>query len=308
LIHVPQTQISLDAEVSELSFVLPSEKPVVGRTRVSQLGVSGADAIHLSPDLIQTFNASSHSDSPLNIRLTAVTNSSSSGAINTAALIPPPGTRVWLCFMGPSNAYRLSLKAPQNAAPVALQADARGEVEMAAPGLLDRPRVLDFGKSGGSVQFEANKDVMDVDFELIDTADWQFYAQVPIQHLEFTRIDEFTTPEGSLVAPMSTLLGGALYLESLTGEKRELRAGERLQFSSSIGRIETLRLENGRILVKFRGRVAGMKIGDDSTSRNLMPNLLEWLKARQPLSLLWGATVFVYGIAASVMRWYQRSP
>jgi len=38
-----------------------------------------------------------------------------------------------------------------------------------------------------------------------------------------------------------------------------------------------------------------------------MPNLLQWLKARQPVSLVWGATIFVYGLIVSALGWYRKS-
>jgi len=148
-------------------------------------------------------------------------------------------------------------------------------------------------------------DIMDMDFVLSGNSDLQFYAQVPIENLGLSRIEEFSVPGKSLVTPVSTVLNGTLHLESLKGEKLELRAGELIRFSDSKGRIESLKLEGDRITFKFHGQVSGMQTGEEGASRNLMPNLLEWLKARQPLSLVWGSSLFIYALIISTLRWYR---
>jgi hypothetical protein len=305
---VPETGITLDVEVSEVSFVVTAEKPLIGRTSVSQLGVSGLHTLHISPDLIRDL-AAPQRDNELNaVRLTAiVSNSVSAGAINIATFIPPPGSRAWLRYMGFPRTYRLAMKPPHDGTSITLRADAHGTLEIAAPGWLDKTQKFDVNKSGATFDFESGNDIMDVDLVLADTVGSPFYAQVPIENLTLLRVEEFATSQKTLVQPMSTVLGGTLYLESLNGEKHDLRAGEQVRFTSAKGKIESLKLLDDRVSFKFRGRVAGIQIGEEGASRNLMPNLLEWLKARQPLSLLWGATIFVSGLILSVLHWYRNS-
>ncbi len=55
----------------------------------------------------------------------------------------------------------------------------------------------------------------------------------------------------------------------------------------------------------FHGRVKGMKIGSDANPRSLMPTLLDWLRAQHGLSLLWGTTVYLFGIGLAVVRWFK---
>src|SRR4030095_11224216 len=211
------------------------------------------------------------------IRLAVSSNAISGSALSTATLIPPSGTKVWLSHAGVPRGYRLSLKAPHQGTMVTLNAEAQGEVEFAAPDVLDRIEKFDLGKSGATFVFGSSNDIMDLDFVVSQNSDLPFYAQVPIEKLGLFRIEEFSTPGKSLINPVSTMLSGTLYLESLNGEKRELRAGEQIRFDTSKGRIESLKLESDRITLKFHGRVSGMKIGEGGVSRNLMPNLLEWL-------------------------------
>ena len=305
LIRVPETEITLEAAVTDISFTLPAEKPVIGRSGVARLGVSGLSDLKISPDVLADLAGTQHDNRAKTFRLTVSSNTLSAGSINTAALIPPSGTKVWLSHTGVPRSYRLSLKPPKKGR-VTLNADVRGELEVAAPGFLDGVKNCDFGKSGATLEFGSDNDILDVDFVLNENSDLQFYTQVPIENLSFSRIEEFATPDKSLINPISTILSGTLYLESLNGEKRELRPGEPIRLNGLTGRIETLKLEGNRISFKIRGRVSGVKVGDEGVGRNLMPNLLQWLAARQPLSLLWGATIFVYGVIGSIVHWYRR--
>ena len=40
--------------------------------------------------------------------------------------------------------------------------------------------------------------------------------------------------------------------------------------------------------------------------RSLMPTLLEWLRKRQALSLLWGTALYLSGIALTLRRWWRK--
>jgi hypothetical protein len=241
------------------------------------------------------------------IRVSIPSNAASVRLIYAAPLIPPAGTRVWIRQMEAPKTYRLSLKPPDRRKGIEVRAEIQGLIEMAVPGVTEGLRSYDFGRSGGTVEIGSQKDILDLDFVLGETAEATFYTQVPVESLVFIRVEEFDGSQRSLVRPLSTLLGGSLSLKSLNGEKHELSAGEQIRFEASEGRIDTLQLKSDRLILKFSGTVSGIKIGEGEASRNLMPNLLEWLKARRPLSLVWGATLFAYGLFINLLRWYRRS-
>lgn len=305
LIRVPETEIELNAEVSEFAFTLPIQQPLISRVGVTTVGISGLSAIRLSPEVIPGLTSHQSGTDATAIQLKNSSNSGAS-AINLAAVIPPQGTRVWLRSMQLPHTFRLSFKPAKQSVDIALRADLRGLLEVAAPGVLNRPHQYDFGDTGATMECETNADMMDMDFTPDKNNDFRFYPQVPAENLTLSRIVEFALPEKSVVESISTLLNGTLYMESLNGDKYELKPGERLEFASSIGTIETVKLQDDRILLKFRARVKGMSTGGPRMRRDLMPSLLQWLKARQPLSLMWGATLFLYGVIVSVFRWYQK--
>ena len=307
LVRVPRTQIALNVEASEISFVLPAEKPLTGLAGVRQLGVSGFDHLRIRPEIDSALSAKRLGQNTGMIRVSIPSNAASVRLIYAAPLIPPAGTRVWIRQMEAPKTYRLSLKPPDRRKGIEVRAEIQGLIEMAVPGVTEGLRSYDFGRSGGTVEIGSQKDILDLDFVLGETAEATFYTQVPVESLVFIRVEEFDGSQRSLVRPLSTLLGGSLSLKSLNGEKHELSAGEQIRFEASEGRIDTLQLKSDRLILKFSGTVSGIKIGEGEASRNLMPNLLEWLKARRPLSLVWGATLFAYGLFINLLRWYRRS-
>jgi hypothetical protein len=128
--------------------------------------------------------------------------------------------------------------------------------------------------------------------------------QLSVRGLSFARVDQFIGAGRSLVRRVSTILSGTLFLESLDGEKRQLRPGEELEFWESSGEIRMLRLEDNQIAVRYHGRVRGMTTGSGEGLHSLMPTYLEWMRARHGLSLFWGATLYLSGLIAGVLRWW----
>jgi hypothetical protein len=73
---------------------------------------------------------------------------------------------------------------------------------------------------------------------------------------------------------------------------------------SSQGEIESLELKDD-IAVRFRGRVKGIVSGPADIHQDLMPTWLEWLKARQGLSLFWGSAIYLFGLVVGILRWLR---
>jgi hypothetical protein len=94
VIRVSETEVTLELAVTDLSFGLSAEKPVLGSARVAQIGVSGLDDLKISPEVIPQFRARPSDISA--VKIASTSNSILGGAISRAALIPPPGTKVWL--------------------------------------------------------------------------------------------------------------------------------------------------------------------------------------------------------------------
>ena len=131
-----------------------------------------------------------------------------------------------------------------------------------------------------------------------------FASQLRVSELSFARIEEHDHAEMTLLRRLSTILSGTLYQDSLNGKVYPLRAGESLSFASVDGVIRALQLQDDRIALQFHGRVRGMCSLAGAYCRSLMPSYLEWIQARHGLGLFWGATLYLFGLCAGLMRWW----
>ena len=232
------------------------------------------------------------------IRIDAVQVGARAGTIGIGTIVPGAGTEVWLRRGDEPAQYRLSLRNLRE--PV--QVDVAGPVRIATTSA--PARTLDLG-SPRAVLLEAGASVVDFDLVFVDLANAGVMPQVPIERLGLRRVDEFGDRGLSIIRTISTIVSGTLFFESLNGLRRPLRSGEALQFERSAGEMRTMRLEPGHLTLNFHGRVRGITTGSDARPRSLMPTWLDWLRAQHGLSLLWGTSVYLFGIGLAVVRWFR---
>ena len=84
-----------------------------------------------------------------------------------------------------------------------------------------------------------------------------FATQLAIERLSLSRIDELQAQDGTTAHEMSTILSGTIFFEALNGQARTLRASELLRFNEISGVVRTLRIEDDRVRMQFRGTVRG---------------------------------------------------
>jgi len=296
--RVRETEIELDLAVQEAGFVLPTQQVLTEVMNLSALGASGLQGVHLPPSPGESALAlAEDSGSVPSVHLAVATVGERQGAISMAALALPASTRVWLRHTQAPHQYRLSLKG--NA--LTLRVDVRGPVRFALYGAPLEQR--DFA-SPRPVLLQAAPGLVDIDLTLADLSHAAFVPQLLASDLFFSRIDEFHAEDQTLVRRLSTILSGTVYFEALNGLAYQLRPGAALGFERIEGLIRTLELREDQIVVKFRGRVRGMRTGWGGAQRSLMPTYIEWLKARHGLYLLWGTTLYLFGLIASLLRWW----
>lgn len=296
-VRVRSTEIELDVKATDVGFSLPSQQVLLENVRLSSLGASGLAAIELPAPLDQQLQPAGTDDGAA-VRLTAMETAGRVGSISIGALVPARDTDVWLRRGDAAKEYRLSLRNPQ----LAIQVDVVGPVQVSLAGA--PPKVHDF-VSPRAIVLRTAEGIVDVDLVLLDLARPGVTPQVPVRRLAFSRVDEFADKGVSIVRRLSTIVSGTLYRESLNGDTRQLRSGEPLRFGESNGEIRTVRLEPDHLSLSFHGWVRGMQTGSEETPRSLMPTWLEWLRARHGLTLLWGTTAYVFGLATAVVRWLK---
>lgn len=289
--RVRATEIELDLSLSELGFQLPRQQVLADVMKLSTLGVSGLENVRL-PRMGNQDGTS--------IQLWNDADSVNKGTVTLAAMILPAGARIWLRPTGIPLQYRLSVKSTA----LQLRADVNGQIGIGLPGM---PREKINFTSPGSILLQTGSNIVDLDLGFLHADKNTFSGQLMADSLSFFRIDEHVDPELFLMRRVSTILSGTVYFESLGGQERRLRPGEELDFDWSRGEIRTLTLQDDHIRFAFHGRVRGMTTGVEEHRYSIMPTYLEWLKARHGLSLLWGTTLYFFGLIFGAWRWWKAS-
>jgi hypothetical protein len=71
------------------------------------------------------------------------------------------------------------------------------------------------------------------------------------------------------------------------------------------GEIRIAELRTDAVALQFHGWVTGITTGSPENPSSLMPTWLEWLRERKALYLFWGTALYLFGLAAGVMRWLR---
>jgi hypothetical protein len=158
-----------------------------------------------------------------------------------------------------------------------------------------------------SILFRSGSEEINLDMNFQTGVKSIFPRLLQADSLSLFNIDEHVNADNTntIVRHVSTVLSGTLYFESLGGKEKRLRPGQEIRFESSKGEIRTIDIKDDHIAFAFHGSVRGMTTGGDKNRISLMPTYLEWLSARHGLSLLWGTTLYFFGLIASVLNWWR---
>jgi hypothetical protein len=228
-------------------------------------------------------------------------STSGGGTISLAPLVGPQGGEVTLRVGDMPNELRLSVKGLDASA----QADLSGSVTALLPRQARQTIAAATPQAAALMPGPA-----DVDFDLValNPALSVLAPSLAISTLALVRIDEVAQGGRSVVRRVSTLHSGSVFFDELAGRELRLRAREALRFDEVRGEIRELRLADGRLIVNFHGKVRGMASGSLEHPRRLMPSWLDWLRANQPLALLWGSALYVFGLLTTLWQWWRKNP
>ena len=296
-VRVSETEIELDAALSEVTFVLQQQQPLIPQVSLVTLGASGLREIQLPASRRHDAQVISSPDTESDISLSVRSDDKVRGTLNIALLTLPIGARVDVSSGEMSNQWQLSIERAEGE----LSATVNGYVRV---GTSDSPPTeLDF-ISPKLVLLRPGK--AEVQLRMIPTVNPIVMSpQLLINSLSLRRIEQTANAQHTVVRRLSTVVSGTLYFEALNGQNLTLRPGEEIEFGQSRGEIRSLRLDGDHVVLSFQGRVRGMTLGSGDNRRSLMPTWLEWLKARHGLSLLWGTTFSVFGLIYGALRWWR---
>ena len=296
-IRVSTTPIELTGTFTGLGFTSAQSQPLGRPLRVVALGAAGVKGARLPEEVTHDGSATA-----LRVAVDATADAKEAGSIVVDRIVVPEGTGVWLARTDVPRQYRLSLRPPASAS-IEVHADVTGAATFAPSGArattatLRAPRAVDFTSSGGA---------LDLDLTLAPGSAAPRWEQIAARDLRVHRVDDQQDAARPLARPVSTIQSGSVYFEALGGTERKLRTGEMLRFGAASGTFLTLDLRDEGIAATFQGDVREMRSGAGDDPRSLMPTLLEWLRKRQGLSLLWGTALYLSGIALTLRKWWRK--
>jgi uncharacterized integral membrane protein len=292
LATVRETEVELNLVVSELRFTLAARQQLSEPLQLASLGAWGLVNAALP-------GAPTGASGAAQVLLQAA-STPSGGTISLAPLVGAAGAEVTLRTTDAPNELRLSVKG--------LDASVRADVSGTITALLPhRPKQTIDAATPQAVALVPGPADVDLDLVPLNPGVSPLAPSLAISTLALVRIDEVSQGGRSVVRRVSTLHSGSVFFNELSGRELRLRAREALRFGAARGEIRAVRFTDGRLIVDFHGRVRGMASGSLDHPRDLMPSWLEWLRANQPLALLWGAALSLFGLLTTLWQWWKKN-
>jgi hypothetical protein len=285
-------------KASEVGFVLSQPQAVTDITNVESVRVFGTATLQLPEPARSQLVKTGLALDGAPVHVSTSTSGDRVGTVTLAPLALPEGVEMRLASTGVPTNRRISLNGAS--APVRITVNGPVHVDVATPESSDldfetpKPLVIQTAEEGSVLELVVAP----------GTAP-EFSPQISVEKLAFTQIDEFQTATGTTAQTISTVLSGTLYLESLNGAEHQLRPRELLHFDDIRGVVRTLKVEDDHITINFRGKTRGIRSGWGDRPSNLMPTYFAWLQAQHGLSLLWGTTIYIFGVVATILRWWR---
>jgi hypothetical protein len=290
-VRVADTEIALDARVQELGVTFSRDEVLADSLMLSAFGIAGARSVDLPAAELR-----SGSRDVVSLRLAVAP--SHAGSITLEPVLLPAGTRVTLAANREDHRIRLSVTAPGDGTPI--QATVVGTIAVEGAGRTEQLAA----SVPKPVIVRTGREPMDLDLTLDATSPRIIGSPLHVRDVVFQRVERYTDGGRDVVEVVSTITSGTLAFESLDGQQRSIRTGERLRFGGSTGEIRLAHVGAAGFDVHYEGRVSGMITGPPETPRSLMPTWLDWMRARHGLTLLWGTAFYLFGVVAGVLRWW----
>jgi hypothetical protein len=311
--RVSSTEIELEAKLSEISFTVTSREAILGTQNFQSFGADGLEDVKLP----QASNGAPRelgavSGELCNAEISLPEKPSPSSAVSLNALAVPAGTTISVTYPA-ANLVTLVLKPPPSER-LDIEVSVKGDIRSIGHCPTQSINEVDAFRSPQLVELEgAPSAPLALQFTLLPGSTMAFSSQMGVADISLFQVDQLVEGTRALARKVSSLLSGVLYLESLNGKQVALRPYEELRFTGSTGVIRKLALsppggsDERSLALHAYANVRDMTLGAQRNVRSLMPTYLDWLSARQGLALLWGSTLYLTGLLASMLRWLKIS-
>jgi hypothetical protein len=294
-LRVSATNVDMDLEVDELGFVMARSETLNAAIPLVELGAAGLASLRMPRSKDSSGQVHSAADKTWS-RIQLSVPEPGQGRMTLDPLTPAANTRIWLRKTRAPGQYSLSLQHDE----IAVKLTLRGRLTLRSPAAADVER--DFGR-GKPMVLMGRERTVDFTMTVAEGARATFARVIPVSALKLLKAHQDTL--GQTPIETSTIRAGTIHFSDLDDVSRPLRAGERLRLELSEGHIRALGLAEDHVAFSFHGRLTELTSGEGRGRRSLMPTYLEWLRDQYALSLLWGAVVYVFGLALAIMRWWR---
>lgn len=295
--RVGSTEIMLEVEASSVAFTVSEAQNLNETFPARRISLNGIDKILLPPG-VEAFGEAGDAKAGAQRTAAAVLGAGKGEAIVLQPIVLPAGTRVRISQPGQSETVNLSLLHPSE--PITLSVTVPRRLDLTTLGApapvrldLDRPRPVQVLTAPGEV-FDLTVTPAEGGREL-------FRTELPVSALSFEQIKDV---EGTTPQVLSTVLGGALFLEALDGKRFDVRRGEHVGLDLTRGILSALAIEKGGIVLRASGWTRSLAFGSRDNARNLMPRWLEWLKSRYEVALFWGTSSYLFMVLWGAVKWW----
>lgn len=297
-VRIPETSIELVGTINGLGFTSAAKQPLNGPLDVSSIGAAGLNDVQLPDEIARPATGIS----ALRISTGGGADAKQqAGSIVVDRFDVPADTRVWLSRTSTPRQYRITLRSDRPE-PISIHVDVHGALAFAPAGSASTVTTL---RAPQPVEISSTSGSLDLEITLAQGTPAPRWQQIEVRNLRIYQVQDDQKSDRPIVRPVSTLLTGSIYFESLGGTERKLRTGEMVRFSSAVGTLLTLDLRDDGIAATFQGDVKGMSLGAGENPRPIMPSLVTWLRQRQGLSLLWGTALYLFGVTATLRKWWS---
>jgi hypothetical protein len=303
--EIPRAEVELASQVSSVSFTLPQAEDIFDNLRLASFDVTDVACVTFAP----AAHAECAAQNPSQIRIVVPSEASNHALVTIQQLRVPAGGRVTLSKPTSRTVCRISIESPHGE-PIYIALSMHSVDVTTVVGTRAIKRHLEASNPPSVLELEVASPTV---LEAVGYAGSEVAVQRDIRVTDLSFTDQVQTKDigGEAVRPMSSILSGALYLDSLNGKRVDLRPFDNLRFTHSEGRLRTLALapsSNSRLALDFHGFVEGMRGGTQEAGRSLMPSILQYVAAQSGLALYWGTVVFLFGLFMSIGRLWRSEP
>ncbi len=297
---VPQTDIELDAKLTDLRFVLTESWPIIEKMVIGrELAISEVREVQLSHSEGKDAQNFTSSDEAA-VRLLLIEDGNSQGTITFTDLKIPVNTQIWVSLTDVANQYRFVFIAPDKQE-LTINLGLQGIIEFIMPKVKERFVYI----RPGAVLITSASNRLILDLMLSNEQYMSLPSQLAIKNLTLTRIDQSIDFRDPAIKEISSIQSGILYFASFAKKEYVLRTSERLNFNQSRGIIRKMNLQQEQISIQFYGTVSGMTAGWEQNQQDLMPTRLEWIRTRSSFTSISATALSLFTVCLGILKWWR---